>query len=92
MNISTNTLIQALTNTRDSICKTLNEILSMRSITLIGQLVSKLAAAAATLDSDFLRKIPRARARARNRAGNPTHLSAAKRADSDRLGLNVKVN
>ena len=36
-------------------------------------------AAAATLDSDFLRKIPRARARARNRARNPTHLTAAKR-------------
>ena len=31
----------------------------MRSITLIGELVSELAAAAATLDSDFLRKIPR---------------------------------
>ena len=29
------------------------------SITLIGHLVSKLAAAAATLDSDSLRKIPR---------------------------------
>ena len=40
----------------------------------------KLAAAAATLDSDSLRKIPRARARARNRARNPTQPTAAWRA------------
>ena len=33
--------------------------MSILSITLIGHLVSNLAAAAATLDSDSLRKIPR---------------------------------
>ena len=42
-------------------------------------------AAAATLDSDFLRKIPHARARARNRARNPTHLTAAKRVGARRI-------